>query len=199
MLGFYALGLTVLLILGWWVIGMSKGSQRRGAPLSNIAQHEYAVVPIEPTAPILRTRNVGPCTAWYGWDSKRRVAFLAHFDTPCSARSVPNIIRELRKHTPPGTHFVTRLEGGLFLTFLYSLLTRSAIKKAAHGQKDVTFEFYRWESFNRWVSRDISLRPFTGEVSYAKLAGAKHRKGLLWLFQPMVKVVPPINEDELKR
>lgn len=186
----YVFTLLSCMAIALWLIRIGNEGRRIGAPLSNIAQHQFMVVPIERDAPILRTRNVGPCTAWYGWDTKRRVAFLAHFDTPFSARSVSTVIDALRCHVPPDAHFETRLEGGLMITAWYSILTRRAIKKAARGQHGLTFDFTDYKTHNGWVARDISLRPFTAGVSYRRLAGAKHPKGVRWVFAPLIEVKP---------
>lgn len=186
-------GFTLLFFMAvaaFWRMRIGNKGKRLDAPLSNVAQHEFMVVPIQRDAPVLRTRNVGPCTAWYGWDTKRRVAFLAHFDSPFSPRSLPYVIDALRRHVPQDAHFETRLEGGLMLTAWYSILTRRAIKKAAQAQHGLTFDFADDKNHNGWVARDISLRPLTAEVSYRRVAGAKRPKGVKWIFSPLIEVKP---------
>lgn len=170
-------------------------------PKANIAQHEYAVIDTTETSQPLRTRNVGPCTTWYGWDSDHRLAFMAHFDRPKSAKDISKMVDEMLAIVPAGTVIHSTLEGGyrtplfrlpLLTKFEYSTNTRQSLIAAAARetrlQINVTEGAYTLDGALPWFKRafppshsrlsiDLSLAPGTGEVSYERLCGVRHPKG----------------------
>lgn len=179
-------------------------------PVANIAQHEYAVVGTSTVEPVLRTRNVRWCTAWYGWDSEHRVAFMAHFDRPASARDIKPIVDEILQHVSPGATLHTVVEGGyrtrlfgwrLLRVLNLSYNTRQTLKAALNEESRLSITLIEGAytldgaharhktglpSSHGRFARDISLHTDTYTVSYELLTGDKLPKRP-FMRQPMLK------------
>lgn len=179
-------------------------------PVANIAQHEFAVVNTIAEKPVLRTRNVRWCTTWYGWDSEHRMAFMAHFDRPASAKNITPIVDEMLKHVSPGATLHTVVEGGyrspLFGLGLFKLLnlsynTRQALRASIQSESRLTLSLTdgaytidgaraRFKkglpvAYGRW-GRDMSLHTDTHMVTYELLTGDLHPRRS-FLSKPMLR------------
>ena len=199
---------AVVVVAGTLLVAVRGGIVR---PMANIAQHEFAVVGTGSSSkPVLRTRNVRWCTTWYGWDSEHRVAFMAHFDRPASARVIAPMIDEILLHVPPGTRIQSVVEGGyrtwlfgwpLLSVFSLSYNTRKTLKAAISNDSRLTIDIRDGAYTLDWarprfkvghpphhgrLSRDISLHTSCHDVSHELLAGDK-LPNQPFLFKPMLR------------
>ena len=124
-----------------------------------------------------------------------KVAFLCHFDSPLSAKSLPDILEELAKHVPQEHHFEAVLIGGK--RWFWSPITRKRIKEFASKQSVINLNFSDIPFCNRPINTiDVTISPITGETHHHKLSGRPARKGFLWFFKKIIKVeVTLTNKD----
>ena len=157
--------------------------QRPTLPAANVAQHEFAVVPVSEAIPFLGTKNVKWCTAWCGVSAEGSVAFMAHFSvTACVAASVARIIAEVQRVSPDTTTLHTTLVGGWGIAGCnLPVLTRQRIAKAAERAPfdiDITqqrFSVDPWDGELSVRGLDISMRCADGTLYYDSLDGDLHR------------------------
>lgn len=82
-------------------------------PTANVAQHEYAVVPVTPDTPSLATRNVQWCTVWCGRNREGTMAFMAHFSATTKAADVNASVAEMLAHIAERFQETTALDSYL--------------------------------------------------------------------------------------
>src|SRR5699024_6866293 len=98
----------------------------------NVLQHQYAVSRSGQNDFFLSTKGILICTGWYGWDTSSGISFLCHFDHPCSAESVPEILRSLGEMAPQDHSFRSVLVGGK--EWFWSKRTRARIRAHVGAQ-----------------------------------------------------------------
>jgi len=153
----------------------------------NVLQHQYAVVKAGNEDLILSTKGIAICTGWYGWDSKNKIAFLCHFDHPCTAFSVPDILKAIKEKSPSDHHFKSVLIGGK--RWFWSPCTRNIIKMMVSSQNLIKI-CIKDGPYDNWPhkKRNIIISATYGVLSTEKLHGKYHPKGIKWFFKPMEKV-----------
>ncbi|WP_337916379.1 hypothetical protein [Vibrio cholerae] len=149
-----------------------------------VLQHQYSIAK---NAESLSTNNIWICTGFYGWDSLNKVAFLCHFDHPCSVKALPNILRKIRKLVPDKHSFEACLIGGK--GWFWSRTTRRNINACIQKQSIINLSVSE-APFQNWITNkvDLTICSKTGKVSFDKVVGRSTPKGVFWCIKPMQQV-----------
>lgn len=92
-----------------------------------VRQREYGIGLRGENNSVLQTENIWTCTGFVGVN-KQGVAFLCHFDTPCSVRSLPQIIADLSVYVKDFSAFEIRIVSSAAGKLL-GWMTRYVLKK----------------------------------------------------------------------
>lgn len=163
--------------------------------IANVLQHQFAVLKGMSEEGYLATKGVWICTAWYGWDKKNDVVFIAHFDRPFSADSVPCILEAIKDKVPDDHQFESVLIGGK--RRWWSPKTRRKIQAFVDNQStlNITIDPVPIEK-GAFKRKDITLMDSSGTVSFDKLKGDAHPKGFIgWFFKPMQDVSKDLSHE----
>lgn len=155
----------------------------------NVLQHQYAVCIKTTTNHVLTTKGIWICTGWYGWDLQNNVYFLCHFDHPCSAYSVPEILERIKKVSPNTKSLHSVLVGGK--RWFWSPLTRQAIINQVKNQNELRIKIKHGPYDNCLFShRNLAVSLTSSKHRYdpGKLKGRSHPDESGWFFGPMRRV-----------
>ncbi len=75
----------------------------------------------------LATPNIVHCTGFYGYDEQKQIAFMAHYDFPCSTGSLPYLFKKIKKHVGDSRIIYVFIFGGWDCCFWWSRKTREYI------------------------------------------------------------------------
>lgn len=78
-----------------------------------VKQRQYGISIHGHAQTSLVTEDIWTCTGLVGVDKKSGTVFLAHFDLPTTAKSLPEIIDELKKHTNDLSGFKLYMVAGI--------------------------------------------------------------------------------------
>jgi len=152
----------------------------------NVLQHQYAITDSRDKECILSTKGICICSGWYGWDSKNKIYFLCHFDSPFSANSTPNIIMEILKYAPNEHSFKSILVGGK--RRFWSKCTRNIVKQYVNGQNELNIVVRDGPFDNGCAKRDLVISSQRGRITNQKLEGKSYLDGFCWFLGPMERV-----------
>lgn len=62
-----------------------------------VRQKQHAIAEVGMSTTKLETKDIGTCTGLIGVHNSRKVAFMAHLDTPCSVRGLSFLAKELER------------------------------------------------------------------------------------------------------
>lgn len=154
--------------------------------MSNIRvlQHQYSIAK---NSSLLFTNNIWICTGFYGWDDINKVAFLCHFDHPFSVKSLPVILRKIRRLVPDEHSFEAVLIGGK--GWFWSRVTRNNIKNVIKRQSVLKISIVE-KPFKNCIANsvDVTICSKTGKVSLEKVVGQSAPNGICWFFKSMQQV-----------
>ncbi len=81
--------------------------------IQEVGQKQYATTSADNREYVLGTMHIGPCVAFAGYDSRRRIGFLAHYDhSTYMKESLDLLVRDLVDASSGTPEFDCRLVGG---------------------------------------------------------------------------------------
>ncbi len=92
----------------------------------NVPRGGYGILTNKMEQHSLITYNIWWCTALVGYDKVNGISFLCHFDIPCSASAIPEIVKYIMKLTPNHEFEIYLVSG---TRFSYSFRTSNNIRK----------------------------------------------------------------------
>jgi hypothetical protein len=103
-----------------------------------ILQRQYGAFTKRGAPTSLETHNVLSCTVFAGIEHTSGVGFLCHFDTPCSTKSLNEIVALLSSKIPAGTRFDTHIVNGSWFPFWpFSAYTRRRLLSGIRSNSDL--------------------------------------------------------------
>jgi len=168
----------------------------------NVLQHQYAISSEAGKPTVLATKGILMCTGWYGWDAANGISFLCHFDHPWSARSVPHVLRDLRKIAPEDHSFRSVLVGGK--EWFWSRKTRAAIRCQIDAQTELNIKVREGPVDGKWLHhRNLLVSAQRGHIpGNHYLEGSASPRGICWIFGPMQRAWPdayPLHRADVSK
>ena len=150
-----------------------------------VLQHEYGISRGDVEGFVLTTRNVCICTAWFGYDSENKIAFMCHFDHPWTPNSVPDILRAIKDVTPEQHKFKSYLAGGK--NWYYSIKTRANILSHDAAVLGLNIDV-------KWIPlpqepfyQSYTIDSVDGAITHARFDSKRKLDGWRWFLGPMIK------------